>query len=472
MPLYSSHLLQYGELRLGERIREARQAAGLTLRQLADRLATSSARLSQIENERLRLDLDDVLRLAEALELPLDALIPPDVVLPYQITRDADARARAPQRTVFARAGGGPGFPAPHQYWPLAGLFVGRHLEPVLGRLMPTPERELRFCYHDEEEFVFVLRGTVEFRLMSPDGEQREELLRGDCVYFRSNLPHAFRSLEADAAETLHVFCSPSASTDGGFDRYGSRAIGCARDGDAKSSASRLQRQIGEKLMLLREAHGWSLERVACAAGLSERQALAVERGERAMPLDAVLNLARAFGKPLRELIGLAAARPPYAFVQRSKNIPAIPNRRRRTPVERPNAPASKTCQPLVGGFPAKEMYPYFLRMLNVDLETLTLHEHHGQEFIYVLEGELELTTYAGGQQVRDTLRAGDSCYIDSTVPHLLRSWTRNPYSETSAEVLDVFWCPLGEAYLFEGQPDAAHAEKGVLSSTGSHSSV
>ena len=163
-----------------------------------------------------------------------------------------------------------------------------------------------------------------------------------------------------------------------------------------------------------------------------------------------MLNRARAFGKPLRELIGLAVARPPYYFVQRSKDIPSIPSRRRRTPVERPHAPASKTCQPLVTGFPAQEMYPYFLRLLNVNLETLTLHEHHGQEFIYVLEGELELTTCRGDQEVRDVLRAGDSCYIDSTVPHLLRSWTRNPYSETSAEVIDVFWCPLGESYLFE----------------------
>lgn len=162
------------------------------------------------------------------------------------------------------------------------------------------------------------------------------------------------------------------------------------------------------------------------------------------------MKLARAFGKPLREFIGMAGARAPYYFVQRSKEIPATPIRKRRTPVERPNAAASKTCQPLVAGFPVKTMYPYFLRLLNVDLETLTQHEHHGQEFIYVLEGELELTTYSGDQPVADILRAGDSCYLDSTVPHLLRSWTRNPYSETSAEVIDVFWCPLGEGYLFQ----------------------
>jgi len=294
-----------------------------------------------------------------------------------------------------------------------------------------------------------VLGGTIEFRIKTPEGEAREELARGDCVYFRSDLPHSFRSLERAAAETLHVIGSPSAAlaTGGGIDWLQSRAI--AYDGG--SSADDLQqRQVGEKLRLLREVHGWTLERVARSADLTERHVAGIERGDRGVPLDAMLKLARAFGKPLRELIGFAVARRPYYFVRRSTDIASIPSRRRRTPVERPNAAASKTCQPLVSGFPAQEMYPYFLRLLNVKLDTLTLHEHHGQEFIYVLEGELELTTYSGDQEVRDVLRAGDSCYVDSTVPHLLRSWTRNPYSETSAEVIDVFWCPLGESYLFD----------------------
>jgi len=98
-------------------------------------------------------------------------------------------------------------------------------------------------------------------------------------------------------------------------------------------------------------------------------------------------------------------------------------------------------------------MYPYFERILNVDLESLRLHEHHGHEFTFVLDGQLELTTYAGDKLVRETLRAGDSCYIDSSVPHLFRGQTLNPYSQTSAEAIIVFWCPLGESYLFDEQP-------------------
>src|SRR5258708_3926740 len=146
MPVYSSHLLQYRDLNLGARIREARQRKGFTLRDLAHKAATSSARLSQVENDRIRLSLEDVMQLAAALEISVEEITPPDAVLPYQITRDADLRPRLPQPTRFATAKGT--VDSPHQYWPLANLFVGRHLEPVLGRLMPTDAHDRFFCYH------------------------------------------------------------------------------------------------------------------------------------------------------------------------------------------------------------------------------------------------------------------------------------------------------------------------------------
>jgi transcriptional regulator with XRE-family HTH domain len=446
MAVYSSHLLRYEDLKIGDRIREVRQRQGMTLKELATRVQTSAARLSQIENDRLALDIGEILTFADALRIPLDTLIPPDLPLPYQVVRDADLRTRPGHSTLLRDPQGGAPVPSPHGFWPLADLFVGRHLEPLIGYIAPTAAEDLQFCYHDEEEFAFVLRGRVEFRIKTPEREQQETLNRGDCIYFRSDLPHAFRSLDPDPAETLHVIASSSLAAFGNADGNACRAI--AHSG--RSDATDAHRHAGDKLRLLREVHGWPIERVAQAAGLTERMIGLIERGDRDLPVEALLKLARAFGKPLRELIGLAVPQEPHYVVQRSGEIPGIPNYRRHTPVERPSAPASKTCQPLLASFPAKGMHPCFLRMLNVDPETLSLHEHHSQEFLYVLEGELELTTFSGQREVHEILRAGDSCYIDSTVPHLFRSWTRNPYSETSAEVLDVFWCPLGEAYLFD----------------------
>jgi transcriptional regulator with XRE-family HTH domain len=134
MLVYSSHLLRYEELRVGERIRDARQDRRMTLKQLADRMGTSSARLSQIENDHIGLDIQELLAFADALELPLDRFVPADVRLPYQITRDSELRQRAPRPAILATPDGD-GVASPHSYWPLAGLFVGQHLEPILARI-------------------------------------------------------------------------------------------------------------------------------------------------------------------------------------------------------------------------------------------------------------------------------------------------------------------------------------------------
>jgi len=68
---------------------------------------------------------------------------------------------------------------------------------------------------------------------------------------------------------------------------------------------------------------------------------------------------------------------------------------------------------------------------------------------MYVLEGQLAVTTYAEERLVTEVPRPGDSCYLDSSVPRSVRGFTRSPYSHISAEALDVFPCPLCEGYPF-----------------------
>jgi transcriptional regulator with XRE-family HTH domain len=444
MPVYGSHLLRYPDLRVGSRIREERLRKNWTLKQLAQKVGISSAWLSEIENERHVIDLAQVVDIAGALELQPAGLLPPDVRIPYQISREPDVLAQAPRATRLAGVPDG-GRALRSEFRPLADLFIGRHLEPQLGRIHLVEDEELQFCYHDEEEFVFVLRDRVELQLKTPTGLCREEIGCGDSLYFRSDFPHILRSIEPQAAETIHVFGAGAASAGAGFDWMSSRQGAYVEDHEPTNSLS----QAGARLRALRDLHGWTLNQVAGIVGLTARQLDLAERGERGLGLDVLLRLAQAFGRPLAELVGQTPTQGPYCFVQRAATIDEVPIRRRRTPVEKPTAAASKTCQPLASGFPVRCMFPYLLRILNVDADTLTLHEHHSQEFIYVLDGEIELVTFAEERQVSEILRAGDSCYLDSSVPHLLRGRTRNPFSQTSAEVIDVFWSPLGETYLF-----------------------
>src|SRR5688572_21571194 len=94
MPVFSSHLVTYPDLGLGKRIREVRQRQGLTLQDLAARCGVSAARLSQIENEEHVLDVGQAFAIADGLQIPLESLLPADVRIPYQITREERVHCR------------------------------------------------------------------------------------------------------------------------------------------------------------------------------------------------------------------------------------------------------------------------------------------------------------------------------------------------------------------------------------------
>jgi len=72
-----------------------------------------------------------------------------------------------------------------------------------------------------------------------------------------------------------------------------------------------------------------------------------------------------------------------------------------------------------------------------VDIEPVAVQEksaHEGEEFIHVLEGSLSLEYGADSQ----TLKAGDSVYYDSIVPHRLTSADSRP-----VKILAVVYTPV-----------------------------
>jgi len=72
-----------------------------------------------------------------------------------------------------------------------------------------------------------------------------------------------------------------------------------------------------------------------------------------------------------------------------------------------------------------------------VDIESDAHQEksaHEGEEFIHVLEGNLSLEYGT----VKDTLKAGDSVYYDSIVPHRVYSADSNP-----VRILAVIYTPV-----------------------------
>ena len=77
-------------------------------------------------------------------------------------------------------------------------------------------------------------------------------------------------------------------------------------------------------------------------------------------------------------------------------------------------------------------MEPFVIDMQR-DEEEHDLSSHEGEEFIYILEGEVELIY---GQNTY-LLYPGDSLYYDSIIPHHIHAHTEN------AKILAVLYTPF-----------------------------
>jgi transcriptional regulator with XRE-family HTH domain len=332
MPVYTSHLNDYSALAIGPRIREERRRAGFTLRQLAEHSKLAPTRLSRIENGTHVLNLQEANAIAEALGLATHALLPEDLCHPCQISRDADVRNHAAQATAAIGANGNSKLARHGQFWPLADLFVGRHLEPVFGRFMPTDENAPGLYHHYQQEFFFVSEGAIEFLIRTPDGLQREEVQRGDCVTFNSALPHALKTAGAAPAETIHVFASRSAEINSWSSGTMPQRLEVADEDDDR--ADRSPRGAGQRLRALREAMRATPAHLAELAGLTVARIQQIERGQRPLPIDAMLRLARALGRPLRDFTAESAGDGPHYVIHRRRDLATITPRQRRLPVE------------------------------------------------------------------------------------------------------------------------------------------
>ncbi len=436
MPVYG---WKSDDITVGRRLKAARQRRMLTLRDVAALTHMSTAVLSQLENDRRSLDIAQALTLAEALDVTLNELLGVDQALPCQIVKDADLRVQKPREVRLSSATDDAGRPHPNRFLPLADRFAGRHAEPVHGFIPATAMADPpTFCSHHEQEFLLVLRGFVEFSIKTPDGLERHELGSGDSVYFWSNLPHALRSATVHGAETLQVFASAPGS------RQSPLAWLTSARADLEVGPSDRLKAIGRRMRQCRVAADESVRNLAAEIGATPRRLELAEAGHRPLAISAMMKFARLAGYPLGEFTGESTARRPYTFVQRAADVKRIVPRPRRDATSPGNL-----FRPLAHGFPSPLLVPYFIQVPTSDVVAAP-HGHHGEEFIYVLSGQVELSIGHGNDVRQEILGPGDSCYFDTTVPHVAKGRPLNPYDHMSAEVLDLFWCPFGEDYLFD----------------------
>lgn len=166
---------------------------------------------------------------------------------------------------------------------------------------------------------------------------------------------------------------------------------------------------VAARLRGLRDALDLSAEEVAAQCEVTPEQLAAYESGTSDIPVSFLHRLAGAYGVELTALLFGEEPTMHSYFVTRSG---------RGVKVERT---AAYSYQDLAAGFQRRIMAPFLVTIEPSDAPTATplaLNVHSGQEFNYVLEGEIELTV--GGHVTR--LRRGDSIMFDSLRPHGLRA--------------------------------------------------
>jgi transcriptional regulator with XRE-family HTH domain len=170
--------------------------------------------------------------------------------------------------------------------------------------------------------------------------------------------------------------------------------------------------RIGSKVRLIRETRNLTVDDVSERTNLSADGIRSIEAGELIPGLTPLIKIARVLGVRLG------------TFMDDNENIgPVVTRSREEKSVtrfsDRGNAVNSDLdFYSLAQNKAGRHMDPFIIDIFPSSGKEYTMSSHEGEEFIYVLSGEVEIRygkdTY--------TLKAGDSIYYDSIVAHHVHS--------------------------------------------------
>lgn len=179
---------------IGAKIKKLRLAKKLTLQAVARETGFSPALISQIENNNVSPPIATLSKIAKFFDVKIGLFFAEEEEeRRFEVVRASERKA-IPR--VISRAGTSQGY----SYESLSFLKQNKKMEPFLLTVSEKALEENTYS-HDGEEFLFVMKGTVELLL----DDHRITLNEGDCVYFDSTLKHRLLSRESSEVKVLAV---------------------------------------------------------------------------------------------------------------------------------------------------------------------------------------------------------------------------------------------------------------------------
>ena len=186
---------------------------------------------------------------------------------------------------------------------------------------------------------------------------------------------------------------------------------------------------VGEKIKSIRETKQISVSELAERTSLAEEQINRIENNVDIPSLAPLIKIARALGVRLgtflddQDEVGAVVCRKEelnnstISFSNNAMNA--------RTHMQYHSLSNSKA---------DRHMEPFIIDIEATDETNYELSSHEGEEFIFVMEGAVEI---AYGKKTH-VIEAGDSIYYDSIVPHHVHG-----YQGQAAKILAVVYTPI-----------------------------
>lgn len=185
---------------------------------------------------------------------------------------------------------------------------------------------------------------------------------------------------------------------------------------------------VGSRIKSIRESKNITVEQVSERSGLSMEQIARIEDNKNQPSLAPLIKIARVLGVRLG------------TFLDDNDNLGPVVCRKEEKPEsisfssETSSSHNNLNFFALAQSKAGRHMEPFIIDIDSASKNGYQLSSHEGEEFIFVLEGEIEIT-YGKNKY---TLSSGDSIYYDSIIEHNVHA-----ANESKAKILAVVYTPF-----------------------------
>ena len=167
-----------------------------------------------------------------------------------------------------------------------------------------------------------------------------------------------------------------------------------------------LEKKIADKIREIRKNRGITLDQLGKEIGLSKGLLSRIENNQVSPPIATLSKISQGLGVPISSFFDGAEE-------EEKKSYTVIRGHQRKQ-VVRHGTKIGFTYYSLTSLTPPRAIEPFIVKYPAKEKEPRVLFDHPGEEFLFVLKGDMELVY--GKEKIR--LKPGDAIHFDPSIPH------------------------------------------------------